>query len=60
MLIKFDKRAEAEDNECVEQFMLSRKPYRNATTGVKRFAVAMRKEHLQNKKPLWYNADNMF
>ena len=44
MLIKFDKRAEAEDNECVEQFMLSRKPYRNATTGVKRFAVAMRKE----------------
>lgn len=44
MLIKFDKRAEAEDNECVEQYMLSRKPYRNSTTGVKRFAVAMRKE----------------
>lgn len=44
MLIKFDKRAEAEDNEFVEQHMLSRKPYRNITADVKRFAVAMRKE----------------
>lgn len=54
MLIKFDKRAEAEDNEFVEQHMLSRKPYRNITADVKRFAVAMRKElrRLAKQEPL--------
>lgn len=44
LLIKFNRMADYEDYEFVEYYMLSNKPYRNSTTGVKRFAAAMKQE----------------
>ena len=50
LLIKFSRMADYEVYDWVEHYVLSRKPYRSSTTGVKRFAVAMKKEISQIAK----------